>query len=198
MRRLMMFAVIVGGCASVPDMDNPLPVRSAARVVEVENPILIAPGIHTEESYAEAYMLVLRVVDDYFEIAYANPFDGRVVGKPKIAPGIEQPWKPGTGNLRERIVATFQTIRYRCTAQITPIEGGGYFVDVAVFKELLDDPRPSSTTGAISSFREQGTVERQFEVIDENSTAYDGGRWIPKDREHSIEQAILRKIREGQ
>jgi hypothetical protein len=55
---------------------------------------------------------------------------------PRIAPGLEQPWKPGSPDCAQRLLATFQTIRHRASVLITPAEDGGFFVDVKVLKEL--------------------------------------------------------------
>lgn len=190
----------LGGCATVPDLDNPIAVRrlNAVALSEVENPVLLSPGQHTGASYAIVFDHVLSVMDDFFEIKYANPYDGRIVSKPSIAPGLERLWKPGSSSGMERLIATFQTIRYRGQVQIRASEGGGYLVDVVVFRELLDDIQPIGTNSSPSSFRDLPSVERQFEVVDDTVPVYDGGRWIPKGREHTIEQAILRKLRESQ
>jgi len=135
---------------------------------------------------------VLDVVEDYFEIAYSNRYDGRIIGAPKIAPGYFRPWANGTTDAYERLLATTQTMRYRCYVQIRSAEQGGYLVQVVVYKELRDEGRPiNAPSGSI--FRDAATVDRQFEVVDPEIIAENG--WIPKGREHTIEDSILRQIR---
>ena len=76
--------------------------------------------------------------------------------------------------------------------RIAPAEGGGYFVDVRVFKELEDLPRPSRSTAGAASFRSDNTVERQFEVID--PTVFESN-WIPIGRDTKLEQVLLQKMK---
>ena len=113
---------------------------------------------------------------------------------PKVAPGFEQPWKRGSPDARQRLLATVQTYRNRCVAQLQPNEQGGFLVSVIVYRELLDTPRPASGTAGISIFRDNPTVERQYEILDTSVPAYDGNFWIPKGRDTALEQEILERI----
>jgi hypothetical protein len=186
----------LAGCVSGPMADNPLLVQPG--VVVGENPIVVAPGQHSPAAFANVFENVLDVMDDYFEIAYANRHDGRIVGVPRIAPGYEQPWKPGSPDHYERMLATGQTMRHRCFARIRPAEVGGYYVDVMVLKELLDDDRPTIPMTSSTAFRDAGTVDRTFEVVDPTLPSILGERWIPKGRDCALEQAILHQIQSCQ
>lgn len=181
------------GCLSTPPADNPLMLRNATG--EVENPVLVSPGTPNPSAYAAVFERVLNVVDDYFEIAYANRYDGRIIGAPKIAPGYERFWVNGSADLYERLLATFQTMRYRAVVQIRSAEQGGYLVQVTVYRELKDELRPTNVSGG-SVFRDSPSVDRQFEVVDPDVVAE--SVWIPKGRETSIEDAILKQIRRCQ
>jgi hypothetical protein len=203
MRRLWQAAwlgalLALAGCYSTPMADNPVLVPTGGIAPLAENPILVAPGPPSPAVEAEVFEKVLDVVDDYFEIAYANRYDRRIVGVPRIAPGLEQPWKPGSPDLHERLLATMQTMRHRCFVQIQPADGGGYYVYVMVLKELLDDPRPTIPMTGSTAFRDAGTVERTFEVVDPTLPPVIGERWIPKGRDCALEQAILKKIQRCQ
>jgi hypothetical protein len=132
------------------------------------------------------------VVDDYFEISYANRYDGRIETFPAIAPDLGQWWKYGSPDFYGRLLATTQTIRHRASVLIQPADDGGFFVQVTVFRELEDLPRPLRQTAGGAIFRTQSSVERQFEVID--PTVQDAG-WVPLGRDPCIEQAILAKIK---
>jgi len=178
------------GCMTVPPGDNPMTVRASSGTVE--NPVLISPGTPTPSAYAAVFERTLDVVEDHFEIAYSNRYDGRIICAPKIAPGYFRFWEYGTPDGYERLLATMQTMRYRCFIQIKSAEQGGYLVQVTVYKELKDEGRPTvAPSGSI--FRDAATVDRQFEVVDPEVVAETG--WIPKGREHSIEDEILREIR---
>jgi hypothetical protein len=189
-------AVLAGGCAGRPLMDNPIFVRTDASTGPCPNPVFLAAG---PPEYAAVFEAVLTTLDDYFEIAYANRYDGTIRTHPKIAPGLDQPWRPGSPDGAERLLATAQTIRYRCDVTIHPVApdaaqpaaASGYMVQVVVFKELEDLPRPIKATAGAAAFRSDNTVDRQFEVVDPSvvDTA-----WIPKGREVYLEQEILKRI----
>ncbi|HVK16982.1 MAG TPA: hypothetical protein VM533_08530, partial [Fimbriiglobus sp.] len=103
-------AVGLSGCYAIPPVENPVLVEPA--VGDVENPVLVAPGVPSQFTYAEVYDRVLDAVDDYFDFVPGSRASGEVRTLPRIAAGYEQPWKPGTPDPRERLLATFQTIRH--------------------------------------------------------------------------------------
>ncbi|MBL8797339.1 MAG: hypothetical protein JNM56_25785 [Planctomycetia bacterium] len=155
----------------------------------IENPVYIALG---PDSYGMVFEKVIDVLNEYFEIAYSNRYDGRIETFPRIAPGYEQPWKPSTPSWYERLLATFQTIRHRAFVLIQLADDGGFFVQVIVYKELEDLPRPLRSTAGAAIFRGSSTVDRQYEVID--PTVFERA-WIPMGRDHLLEHAIAQKIK---
>ncbi len=177
------------GCATGPLQENPLVIRPAAKADVADNPVYVPLG---PTSYAAVFEKVLDVVGDYnFEIAYSNRYDGRIETFPKIAPGLGQPWKGGSPDFHQRLVASFQTIRHRAIVLISPANDGGYFIDVKVFKELLDTPRPQRATAGAASFRSEPTIERQFEVVEVGQ--FENG-WVPIGRDALLEQSILDRL----
>lgn len=190
MLRLGCFCVITGsGCASVPPVDNPTLVQAEAD--QVENPVLVAPGLPTPSGYAEVYERVLTAVNDYFDIKPGSRYSGQIETFPRVAPGYEQFWKPGSPDRRERLLATFQTIRHTARVRIWAGERGGYQVYVEVNKELEDLQRPiMAVTGAV--FRDKPVIDRQAEVV--GAIAPADKSWIPAGRDPTLEQVILRKI----
>jgi hypothetical protein len=194
MRRLYLAAwaaaltAIAGGCATGPLVDNPLFVRPEPDAA-VENPVYIPLG---PRSYGTVFEKVLDVVDQYFEVSYANRYDGRIETFPRIAPGFEQFWKPGSPDWYERLLATLQSMRYRGVVLIHPANDGGFFVEVKIYRELEDLPRPTRQTAGAGAFRADQPVERQFEVID---PTFFESNWIPQGRETALEQLILEKLK---
>lgn len=180
-------AVGLGGCASGPLQENPVLVR-IDRGQAHENPIYIPQG---PLAYARVFEKIEDVLSDYFVIAYSSRFDGRIETHPVIAPGIEQPWKPGSPDCYQRLLAFFQTIRHRAIVLVTTADDGGYFVDVKVLKELEDLPAPSRSTVGEATYRMVPTVERQFEVV--SGDVFDPA-WIPVGRDHKLEQCILDRL----
>lgn len=184
----------VCGCATSAPLDNPVLVRDSANCIE--NPILVSPGTPTGQSYREVFEACIDVLDDYFEIVSANPYEGKIITKPRIAPGYEQFWKGGNPDARGRLMATFQTVRQIATVEIRTGERGGYYVLVMVEKEQEDIPRPVRQTVGASVFQEAPTVDRHLEVVGAASASPAGTRWFPIGRDFALEQVLLQRIRE--
>jgi hypothetical protein len=182
-------ALLCGGCMSGPLVDNPGRIPNAPPQAD-GNPVYIPLG---PLAYGLVFEKVYDVISEYFEIAYANRYDGRIETFPRIAPGVEQPWKPGSPDLAQRLLATLQSIRHRAIILIQPADNGGFFVDVKVFKELEDVPRPLRATAGSASFRSDNTLERQFEVVD--ATVVESN-WIPLGRDVKLEQVLLKRLAE--
>ncbi|RLS40050.1 MAG: hypothetical protein DWH82_04325 [Planctomycetota bacterium] len=142
-------------------------------------------------SYGLVFDKSLDTLDDVFDIAYANRYDGRIETFPRVAPGLFQPWKHGNMNPRDRIHATCQSLRHRGVLTILAADDGGYFVDLKIYKELENLAAPARTTGAAAAFRSSTTVERNYDVID--PLVIDSG-WIPLGRDTEFEQFLLRKL----
>ena len=186
-------AVGFTGCYAIPPVENPVLVEPA--LGDAENPILVAPGVPTPVGYAEVYDRVLDALDDYFDFVPGSRYSGEVRTLPRIAAGYEQPWKPGTPDPRERLLATFQSIRHYAVVRIQAGERGGYRVYVEVYKELEDLAQPAAATGGGASFREMPTVDRRVELIAPIAPA--DRTWIPAGRDCAFEQVILRKIQKS-
>jgi hypothetical protein len=177
----------LAGCSTGPLLENPVFVRPD-RAPAPENPLYLPQG---PMSYAKVFEKILDVLDDLWEIAYINRYEGRIETFASIAPGLEQPWKPGSPDFYQRLYAYLQTVRHRCIVLITTADDGGYFIDVKVLKELEDLPIPIRSTAGMASFRNPSTVERQFEVIE--PPLYEAN-WIPIGRDVKLEQVLLERI----
>ena len=158
----------------------------------VENPVLIELPFD-QGGYTKVYERTRSVLCDYFEIAIEDRKWGHFQTQYRIAPGFEQFFKAGSPSYDERLLATFQTIRNYAVVQISAAAGGGYFVDVKVYKELEDLPTPSRATAGAAIFSSSPTIERQYEVVEPIVTA---NNWIPlRERDEAFEQAILQKLK---
>jgi hypothetical protein len=182
----MLTSLIGVDAAGAAPVDAP-PVADGKTVVE--NPVYVPLG---PNSYGMVFEKVFDVISEYFEIAYANRYDGRIETFARIAAGLEQPWRPGSPDWYGRLLATFQSIRHRAFVIIQLADDGGFFVQVVVFRELEDVPRPVRSTAGAAAFRSDNTVERQFEVID---PAVFEKAWIPVGRDTCLENAIIQKIK---
>jgi hypothetical protein len=155
----------------------------------VENPVYL-PG--NPPAYNPIFEKAVAVVSDYFSISYANRQDGRIETYPRVSPGLEQPLKPGSPDYDQRLLATLQSIREHAIALVRAAESGGYFVDVKVFKDLEDLPRPTAVRAGSAAFQGDVIVDRGAIVIDE---AYSEPGWIPIGRDVKLEQVILQRLR---
>ncbi|HJZ89233.1 MAG TPA: hypothetical protein VKE40_00070 [Gemmataceae bacterium] len=203
LRAACLLALLPAGCVTRPLLDNPMRLPGAVAgecahppATHVDSTTELPPG----EAYRELFERVLDAVDDYFPIAYANRYEGRVLGRTTFAPGYEQPWRPGSPDKYDRLLATLQPYRYRCEVRIREAEPSGYFVEVVVRKELKDYAAPSGQFTGVPIYGDIWTVDRDhFFIVDPDVTAplsEPGERWIPKGRETAIEQAILRKLQQ--
>ncbi len=179
------------GCLSGPPVDNPVLVRNAE---PVENPVLVSPGQPTAASYREVFEKVVDILHDYFDLPPPNAYDGRITTFPRVAPGYEQFWKSGNPDPRQRLLATFQTVRQTATVRIWSGERGGFMVYVVVDKELEDLARPSRTTIGNPVFQDAPTVAREVEVVTPDITV--DRTWFKIGRDYAFEQEILRRIRQ--
>ena len=183
----------LGGCTSIPPVDNPTLVRPSE--CDVENPLVVAPGLPTPEGYRDVYDRVLDSVDDYFVIKPGSRYSGQIETLPKVAGGLAQQWRPGSPDTRERLLATLQTVRHYAVVQIWAGERGGYRVYVEVYKEVEDLPQPSGARSGVAIFQEAPTVDRRLEVVSPDAR---DPQWIPAGRDPAFEQVILRKIQQSQ
>jgi hypothetical protein len=181
--------LLAGGCATGPLLDNPAWMRPDAGPA-VENPVYIPLG---PPAYNTVYEKTLDILVKYFEIKYENRYGGYIETYPRVEPGLERYVLPGSPGLRERTLATLQSIRHRAIVKIQVADDGGFWVDVKVFRELEDVPRPSHATAGAAIFRSDNTVERQFEVLEPSSGE---SSWIPIGEDKPLEQAILQQLKD--
>lgn len=144
---------------------------------------------------------VVDVVDDYFRVEHEERVrlvgdlltEGRLDTYPRGASTIFEPWNQDSVTPYERWLATLQSMRRRATVYVIPVEGG-FNVEVQVYKELEDVPRPES--GAISLANSQ-TLRNDDALI--RLTNPVGGQeptrgWIGLGRDTALEQVILAGI----
>ncbi|HWA99490.1 MAG TPA: hypothetical protein VG713_13400 [Pirellulales bacterium] len=139
-------------------------------------------------------------VDDYFEIereerpkrAADVMTAGRIDTFPLIGATLLEPWRGDSVGHYERTESTLQSIRRRAVVQVIPAEGG-YLVDVAVYKELEDLPRPDYSPTGAASFRVDNSLSRLYSDPIANDMVASSG-WIPLGRDEALEQKILCRL----
>jgi hypothetical protein len=184
--RLAMFGlVLLSGCAApVAQM-----VYKPAAGSNVYIP-LVDPDLVWEE--------VVDVIDDYFRIEQEvrsrtignTVTEGRIDTFPEVGATLLEPWRRDVATAYDRLEATLQTIRRRALVRVIPAQGG-FMVDVAVFKELEDLPRPQQATTGAATFRNEMSLSRFNEPIGPQTITLG---WIPLGRDGALEQKILCKL----
>ena len=165
--------------------------------VTQQNPLLVA-GVDKEV----LWNALVDVVDDYFKVDKEERVrqvgdvqtEGRLDTLPRPASTILEPWERDGVTPQEKWEATLQSIRKYATVRVVPADGG-YLVDVAVFKELEDLPKPD--VGFISRTDQ---LLRNDDSVHRLSTPVGGEEptigWIPQGRDVALEQQILHDLAE--
>ena len=158
--------------------------------VYCDNPTLLRVADHQC-----AWETVVDVIDDYFVIDREEPVrqvgntptEGLLDTFPKVGATIFEPWLLDSAGSGERIESTLQSIRRKAVVRVIPAEGG-YWVDVAVFKELEDVPQPEQSTAGAATFRYDDTLNRVANPV-AGQQINEG--WIPQGRDTALEQRII-------
>ena len=166
-----------------------------AGVLEVENPLFVPIADHEF-----VWDQVINEVEDYFKISLEDRVrlvgnvltEGRIETYPTAGATFFEPWRKDAATSYERIYSTLQSVRRHAVVRVAPAEGG-YFVEVAVFKELEDVSRPEHATAGGTSLRHDGSLVR-VELDVETSPTTLG--WIPQGRDAALEQRIINRLRE--
>jgi hypothetical protein len=184
--------LLLAGCATTPVPDMPPPYPGVAVPPGCEfNPLYTS--LNGPKAYQTVFENVLEVLfDNGFELLEHNRYDGHIKTRPRIAPGFGQLLIAGSPDPSERLLATLQTYRHHALVKIQPAEGGGFFIHVLVAKELEELPRPVRATAGAIFYNRDNNVDRQFEIVD--PTLFESN-WIPKGRDLSFEQQILKGLR---
>jgi hypothetical protein len=159
----------------------------------VSNPISIPSCDHEFlwEVLADAF-------DSHFETEREMPIrlydnvltEGRLDGKPKIGASLFEPWHSDSVGCVERFDCTLQTMRRRAILRVIP-QVGGYQIEVFVYKELEDNPRPLLSPVSTANIRFKDDVDVFLGRVD---VEQDVAGWIMIGRDVAMEQRLLREI----
>ena len=170
--------------------------RQAARwdeppmVVCHDNPTLVPMSDHNR-----VWETVADVIDDYFDTEREEPVrlvgetltEGRIDTFPRGASTILEPWNTDSVGIYEKTESSLQSIRRRAIVRVIPAEQG-FWIDVAVLKELEDVTQPDHATAGAATFRYDDSLTRVVDPIREQDVHVG---WIPKGRDTALEQRII-------
>ncbi len=137
-------------------------------------------------------------IDDYFRIFREERIrsvdgvmtEGWIETHPRIGSTILEPWHHDSTRGYEKIHASLQTVRRYAKIRIIP-SSNSYTIDVQVFKELEDNPRPINSPVSGNVLRTDNSLD--VDRPDYWATTKNKG-WIAMGRDVSLEQRILRNI----
>jgi hypothetical protein len=144
---------------------------------------------------------VADVVDDYFpDFEHEEPVrqiggvltEGRLETFPQGSPTLLEPWRRDGVGAYEQLENTLQSMRRLAVVRVIPAQGG-FLVDLAVYKELEDVPRPARATAGTATLRYDESLERVVDPITDQPVQQG---WIPKGRDYLLEQTILGHLHE--
>ena len=179
--------LVSSGCTLEPaGVASPGP----AQAVTYENPVFI-PGT----DFQRIWETVVDVVDDYFRIEREEPVrlvgnvltEGRLDTFPEVSSTLLEPWRRDSATSYDKVEATLQSMRRRAQVRVLPAEGG-FWVDVAVYKELEDMVQPEQSTVGRATFPTEST---QVRIINPIGTQEMHQGWIAKGRDPNLEQLMI-------
>jgi hypothetical protein len=185
-------AACIAGCRSGPEYiypDNCLPGQPAVPSPNT-NPVFLP--IADPQC---AWETIIDVVHAYFPVEREEPIrlvggtllEGSVITAPQISPTIFEPWRRDTADGQQLVENTMQTMRRRAVIRVVPGQGG-YWVEVAVFKELEDVPQPERATASSAAFHYDITMTGIVNPVVGEPVA---AGWIAHGRDASLEQYMI-------
>ena len=144
------------------------------------------------------WSVLVDVIDNHFEIEreipvrlYGNVLtEGHIESKPKIGASMTELWHADSVGVAERFDCTLQTIRRRVEVLVVP-ETGGYTIEVKVFKELEDNPRPLRAVANASNLRFRDSADEFADKIDVDRSS---AGWFIIERDAAMENRLLMEI----
>lgn len=186
--------VLLCGCTGIAP-PPPAPGSPAWGAPQAMSGALPNPLFVPARDPAAVWETVVDVVDDYFRIREEVPVrlvgttvtEGRLETYPDPGATLLEPWRGDSVGGYERLESTLQSIRRWVRARVTPGQGG-YWIDIAVFKQLEDAVQPFMSTAGAATFRYDSTLTRLVNPVGEQEV---NRGWIDYGRDCALEQRIL-------
>jgi len=188
---MIVLLVICGsGCRMIQNLEA---TKNQAAFEPVPNPMVVP--------MMDRWFLMDEIsdeIDDYFRVFREERIrsvdgvmtEGWIETHPRIGSTVLEPWHHDSTRGYEKIHSSLQTVRRYAKVRVIPT-GNSYTIDVQVFKELEDNPRPlnSPVTGKV--LRTDNALD--VDLPDYWATTNNEG-WIAMGRDVSLEQRILRNV----
>lgn len=179
---LLIACLAASGCATISGLGVGTPLRTVS-----PNP-LIVPSADFEQIWKQC----VAVTDEYFDGLHENRLANTINTDPKIGATLVEPWYGDSVGFYERLESSLQTIRRWARITVKPAPGGGYAVNVEVFKEIEDLSKPERQAGGRAVFDTFLPIDRTREIV--GPIPLPNG-WILRGRDRKLEQVILARLR---
>lgn len=146
---------------------------------------------------------LVDILDDHFRIEreervrmVRNPDNtytltmGVIRTWPEMSSTLAEPWRSDTVTFYDKLQSTFQSYRRKAEVFIVPIQGG-FNVQINVFKELEDLPRPQNSNAGSAVLRNESTQRHVLMAIGQQPTV---SGWIPQGRDPNLEQKMINQL----
>ena len=190
---MVMLAVMGGSLTGCSMWPAGLSMPSVSRIF-ADRPVVPNPLVVPSSDFETVWNKSVAVVNQYFPIAAENRLAGTIRTDSPMTGTLLEPWSPDSATFRDRLEATFQTMRKFAVVHIDPAPTGGYLVKVDVIKELEDFNKPDRQPAGRAVFYNDFPVNRTREIVGPVPAPLN---WIDKGRDTNLEQAILAGIRDA-
>ena len=183
-------ALLAVGCTPAPPV-GASPYATQVAPIAYDNPTYIGAGDPTA-----VWETLADVVDDYFpDFAHEQPLrqvgqvvtEGHLETFPRGSPTMFEPWRRDATDGYQDVENTLQSMRRYAVVRVIP-DASGYLVDLAVYKELEDVPRPERATAGAATLRYDTSLQRVDNPVGEQPIHCG---WIPRGRDTLLEQRML-------
>jgi hypothetical protein len=116
--------------------------------------------------------------------------EGRIDTHFELSAGWLEPWRNDTVTFYDKLESTLQSMRRKAEIHVVAVSGG-FTVEVNVFKDLEDVPRPLYSTAAAGTLR-YDTSQRHTKTIVTEQPVVTG--WIPQGHDPAAEQFIINQL----
>ena len=141
---------------------------------------------------------MVDVVDDHFRIQREERVRlvdntltvGVIETWTEMSSTLAEPWRSDTVSFYDKLESTFQAYRRYAKVMVVPAEGG-FNVQVNVFKELEDVPKPLYATAGSGTLRNE-TSQMHVPIVAGQQPTVTG--WIPQGRDQNLEQKMMNQL----
>jgi hypothetical protein len=125
----------------------------------------------------------VRIIDNTMTVGVITTYK-------EMSSTIAEPWRSDTVSFYDKLESTFQTYRRYARVMMVPVEGG-FNVEIHVFKDLEDVPKPLNAPAGSGVLRNE-TSQTHVQIPVTQQPMVTG--WIPMGRDLNLEQKMINQL----